>query len=132
LSRRRSIYEFGDSEIGYVPVVYKEKTYFVPLSEEHLRKLFLPYMYSMLMSICNDLVPKMISEKVSILESRMTTRHNIIGISLCTFISAVSVILSILSFISFNMVGLAQLFLYGAVASVGGMIFIGYKQKKES
>jgi len=133
--------EFGEesetrSHPGYIPIKYKELTYYVPI--EYINEQVLEGIYVMLLRYCDESLERELGiirnewdRQMSIIESKIKGKHNIIGISLLTILFSVSILLSALCFLMFGYPEMGLLFLYGAVTSIGGMIFIWYKDSKE-
>ena len=92
----------------------------IKIPKDQFQKLILPYLAEMY-EVLRKEVDDMINEKKLTLEDQQK-RH--IGFILLTILFSVSIILSTLSYFLFNMPEMGILFLYGAIASIGGIIFV--------
>lgn len=118
---------------GFIPVMLSEKRGLYLVPREQLENLLIRSIMSPeLIGIIDRLISSRINEQVSSLRRKWLGQRYLTSIALLTILMVTSVILSTLGFLVFNVSDVGLLFSYSAIASLGGIIFVCYRERKET
>jgi len=116
---------------GIIPVFFKSNGMIALVPEERIRRLILQSIYDEMLRNLAPLVQREVNEQMALLRDSWLAQRSLIGISLTTILLAIGVVLSTLSFVVFDLPDMGILFVYAAIAALGGMLFILYRSKRE-